>query len=434
MLARTPNCLKPAPPIKNCTTCNLRHQRAAKMLEKIQLEKIFLFALCGMFVAFGVNIGAYAFLYSSGVLGAGLLVREYARGNITFSWKFFVPIVFFAYVAITPGHFFKDLPIAGMFSSAFFAGAAGCYFFKDKMPSILFLLPLALSAHFLARVVASLTFDYPLIETTGYVGSLILSYSHHNVVGVLASFGIFSLICFPHQKPTIRRIGYALMVILGIVILLTVGRSTYLGLAAALGLFALLKSWKLAVGAMVVALTLGAMALPFMAPDAQKRITGMVLAPHKEQNFRNRLPTWTIGYEGFTESPIYGHGLRTFKSFSESYLERHYSELRKNNPYTTKRAFSHPHNSYLAALYGWGLIGTGLFITTTILTIKSSTQRAKKLISYTTVFILAFGIFDVRFLSRDGALFLLFPTGLALGDMLCSVTSNNHAQRHSLKN
>lgn len=403
------------------------------MLEKMQPEKIFLVALCGMFVAFGVNIGAYAFLYSSGALGAGLLVREYARGNITFSWKFFVPIVFFAYVAITPGHFFKDLPIAGMFSAAFFAGAAGCYFFKDKMPSILFLLPLALSVHFLARWVASLAFDYPLIETTGYVGSLTLSYSHHNVLGVLASFGIFSQICFPHPQQTIRRIGYVLMSILGIIILLTVGRSTYLGLAAALGLFALLKSWKLAVGAIVVALTLGAMALPFMAPDAQKRITGMVLAPHKEQNFQNRLPTWTIGYEGFTESPIFGHGLRTFKSFSESYLERHYSELRKNNPHATKRAFSHPHNSYLAALYGWGLSGTGLFITAIILAVRSSTQRAKQILCYTTVFILAFGIFDVRFLSRDGALFLLFPTGMGFGDMLYSVTLKKHTPLQSVQ-
>lgn len=386
------------------------------MLEKIQLEKIFLFALCGMFVAFGVNIGAYAFLYSSGVLGAGLLVREYVRGNITFSWKFFVPIAFFAYVAITPGHFFKDLPIAGMFSAAFFAGAAGCYFFKDKMPSILFLLPLALSAHFLARVVASLAFDYPLLDTTKYVGSLVMSYSHHNVVGVLASFGIFSLISFPHPQPTIRRIGYVLMAILGIVILLTVGRSTYLGLAAALGLLALLRSWKVAVGGMVVVLVVGAMALPFMAPDAQKRITGMVLAPHKEPNFQNRLPTWSIGIAGFKESPIFGNGLRTFKVYSRSYLDKHYLEIKTRNPYTLDIAFSHPHNSYIAILYGWGTTGFIFIFLILTLSFSNAKKENKILLLYCTSFFLAFGLFDVRFLSRDGALFLFFPIGIALID------------------
>ncbi|ACU91367.1 O-antigen ligase family protein [Desulfomicrobium baculatum] len=384
------------------------------MSEKVQLEKIFLFALCGMFVAFGINIGAYAFLYSSGVLGAVLLVREYVRGNITVSWKFFIPIVFFAYVAITPGHLFKDLPIADMFSAAFFAGAAGCYFFKDKMPSILFLLPLALSAHFLARVVASLAFDYPLIETTGYVGSLTLSYSHHNVVGVLASFGIFSLISFPHPQPTIRRIGYALMAILGIAILLTVGRSTYLGLAAALGLFALLRSWKLAVGGMVVAIAVGAMALPFMAPDAQKRITGMVLAPHKEPNFQNRLPTWSIGIAGFKESPLFGNGLRTFETYSRSYLDKHYLEIKKNNPYALDKAFAHPHNSYIAIIYGWGIVGFIFIFLILALSLSTTKKENKLLILYCTTFILAFGLFDVRFLSRDGALFFLFPIGMAV--------------------
>lgn len=383
------------------------------MLEKIQLEKIFLFALCGMFVAFGVNIGAYAFLYSSGVLGAGLLVREYARGNITFSWKFFVPIVFFAYVAITPGHFFKDLPIAGMFSAAFFAGAAGCYFFKDKMPSILFLLPLALSVHFLARWVASLALDYPLIETTGYVGSLTLSYSHHNVVGVLASFGIFSLICFPHPQQTVRRIGYALMAILGIIILLTVGRSTYLGLAAALGLLAVLRSWKLAIGALVVAITAGAVALPFMAPNAQKRITGMVLAPHKEQNFQNRIPTWKMGNSGFKESPIFGKGLRTFKKYSRAYLDKHYLEMKKNNPYTLNIAYSHPHNSYIAILYGWGIIGFFIIAITLLIAYKTTEPDNQIFILCCLAFLLAFGIFDVRFLSRDGALFLFCPIGMS---------------------
>lgn len=387
------------------------------MLEKIQLEKIFLFALCGMFVAFGVNIGAYSFLYSSGVLGAGLLVREYVRGNITVSWKFFVPIIFFAYVAITPGHFFKDLPIAGMFSAAFFAGAAGCYFLRDKMPSILFLLPLALSAHFLARVAASLAFDYPLIETTGYVGSLVMSYSHHNVVGVLASFGIFSLICFPNPRPTIRRTGYGLMAILGIVILLTVGRSTYLGLAAALGVLALLRSWKLAVGGMVVALVAGAIALPFMAPRAQNRITGMILAPHKEQNFLNRLPTWTIGFEGFKEAPLLGKGLRTFKLYSTNYLAKNYITLKAENPYTSKTAFSHPHNTYLACLYGWGLLGTLLAFTTIICAIRVS-NVAKEIVIYTATFMSSFGLFDVRLLSRDGALFLFFPVGMAFAILL----------------
>lgn len=393
------------------------------MLEKILLEKIFLFALCGMFVAFGVNICAYAFLYSSGVLGAWLLAREYVRGNIAVSWKFFVPIIFFAYVAITPGHLFKDLPIAGMFSAAFFAGAAGCYFFKDKMHSILFLLPLALTAHFLARVIASLAFDYPLIETTGYIGSLTLSYSHHNVVGVLASFGIFSLICFPHPQRNIRRIGYVLILILGIIILLTVGRSTYLGLAAALGLFALLRSWKLAVGAMVVMLAVGAMALPFMAPDAQKRITGMIIAPHKEPNFQTRLPTWAIGIAGFKESPLLGNGLRTFKSYSRSFLDKHYVEMKKDNPSTLNIAFSHPHNSYIALLYGWGIAGFFLFFLILALSIINSKNENKIFLLYCTTFMLAFGLFDVRFLSRDGALFFFFPIAMALINSNISITN-----------
>ena len=208
------------------------------------VKKIFYFSLIGLFICFGFNFGAYFFLYSSGILGAGLIIHHCLRNELIISKYFWLPFLFILYVSITPGEPFKDLRIGGMMAAAFVAGVAAYTFFKDKFSTLSFFLPMALAAYFIMYGAWSVILDQPFFPVENYAGRLTLSFSHPNVLGEMASLGILLLLCFPSENKNWRRTGYALIAVLGFMIVLTVGRSTYLGIITALFLYSIIKYGK----------------------------------------------------------------------------------------------------------------------------------------------------------------------------------------------
>lgn len=383
-----------------------------------RLETVFFIWLTALFVSFGLDFWSYFFLYSSGALGLFILVQARRANRLIFDWPFFVPILFFAYLAITPGNPLKDLHVAGIFSAAFFAGAAGWLLFRDSIHTIFFALPAALTANFLLSCVLTLIFDTPLLGTSGNAGRLALTFSHPNVLGELCALGIFFLLCFPHPNQVMRRTGYALMAVLLLMILLSVGRSAYLGMAGAMLVFAAIRSWKTAVISGVAMVVLGTAALPFMPDSERARIVGLFQSPLQEQTFQSRLPIWALTSEKIKEAPVFGHGLRTFQRHYREHLDTHYETLKAQNPHTEFRYFKHPHSIYLAAVYGWGIVGAAWLAACWIMAVRYGRRQGHHLLLYVTAFMLAFGLFDVRFLSRDGALFLFFPIGMAFARAL----------------
>lgn len=392
------------------------------MINYINIEnayKIFYFSLIGLFICFGINFGAYFFLYSSALLGAGLLIYRYKNNDFTISKYFWIPIIFFLYVSITPGHFVKDLRIGGMMSAAFFSGIVAYTFFRDKFSTLVYFLPISLASYFILHATISLFFDQPFFAVGQYSNRLTLSFSHPNVLGEMASFGILSLLCFPSANKKLRLFGYALITILGTMIFLSVGRSTYVGILAALLLFFMINYGKKSIIFLVAILLAGIIALPVLSERHQKRITDMVLAPQNDPNFQCRLPMWIVAYDGFKESPVVGHSLRGFKQFYKEYMEVNYERLKSANKYTIKNPpQSHPHNLYMTSIYSWGIVGSALLVSIFVMTVRLSILDRQYFPIYAIVFMLAYGIFDVRFQSKTGDLFLFFPIGMACASLL----------------
>ena len=387
--------------------------------EPENIKKLFYYSLIGLFICFGFNFGAYFFLYSSAILGAVLLIYHHIKKEFIISKLFWIPIFFMFYVSITPGEPFKDLRIGGMMAAAFISGVAAYTFFKEKFPTLSFFLPMALTTYFIAHGVWSLALDQPFFPVEKYAGRLTLSFSHPNVLGEMASLGILLLLCFPSEHKKWRWTGYGLIAVLGVMIVLTVGRSTYLGILAALCLYAIVKLGKRGIAALLVFLALGAISLPFMPEKEQQRLINTIQDPLNDPNFKNRLPMWIAAIDGFKESPLFGNSFRGFKEFHANYIDMNYEELQTRLGYVTeKKAYSHPHNAYLAALHGWGLIGCGLILAMFIHAIRISLKSKQYLAIYAIVFMLAYGIFDVRFQSKTGDLFLFFPLGIAYAHLL----------------
>jgi len=383
-----------------------------------KIINLFYFSIIGLFISFGINFGAYFFLYSSALLGAGLLIYHHKNKYFILSNYFWVPIIFFLYVSITPGDFFKDLRIGGMMSAAFFSGLAAYTFFKEKFTILVYFLPIALVSYFIVHSAISLVFDQHFFAIGQYANRLTLSFSHPNVLGEMASFGILSLLCFPSTNNKLRLLEYALMAILGVMIFLSVGRSTYMGILAALLLFFTINFGKKAIFFLLIVLVAGMSALPILSDTEQKRITDMVLAPQNDPNFQCRLPMWIMAFDGFKESPVVGHSLRGFKQFYKEYMEVNYDRLKSVNKYTIKNPQAHPHSLYMTAIYSWGIVGSALLVAIFVMTARLSILDKQYFPIYTIVFMLAYGIFDVRFQSKTGDLFLFFPIGMAYAKFL----------------
>jgi O-antigen ligase len=382
-------------------------------------KKLFSYTLIGLFICFGIDFGAYTFLYSSGLLGGFLLIHHYRNKDFQIEKPFWIAILFLAYVSITPGHPLKDLRLAGMMSAAFFAGLAAYTFYKDALHRFTYFLPLTLVTFFIVHGIAALLFSHPFFDPGKFSGRLILSFSHPNVLGEMASLGILSLLCFPHPKRNMRFAGYGLMIVLGIMIFLTVGRSTYLGITVALLVFALFNFRKKLIGYFAVAIVLlGCATYPFIPESNQTRIVTMLTAPHTDPTFQSRLPLWKAGWDGFKNTPLVGDAFRNFKKYHKKYMAIHYKKLKAKNKYTEKGPISHPHSLYISALYSWGILGVVLLGSMGFIAIRQSLRMGMYLPVYAIVFMLAYGLFDVRFQSKTGDLFLFFPIGMAFSSLL----------------
>lgn len=386
---------------------NMHSQRA---------QTLFFFWMIALCISFGFDLWSYFFLYTSGLLGFFILVQAKRGNHFDFDWKFYIPVLFFIYLVITPGNPLKDLHVAGIFSAAFFAGCAGWLLFRDKMHTILFALPAALAVNFLLSALRALLFDTPLLGTSGNAGRLSLAFSHPNVLGELCALAIFFLLCFPHPNRAVRRAGYGFMTILSVMIVLSVGRSSYLGMASAILIFGLIRSWKKALASVAILLAIGCAAFPFMPTSEQQRIVNAFETPLQDQTFQSRLPIWGLAYQKIMKAPFFGHGLRTFKAHYQEHLDANFDTLKTKNPHMELRYFKHPHSIYLAALYGWGLAGTALLAACWGMAVRYGHRQGHHLMFYVTAFMLAFGLFDVRFLSRDGAFFLFYPIGITFAN------------------
>lgn len=389
-----------------------------RLMTELTLQRALLLLILttgSLMVATGLHFGVKPTLYSSGILGfilTGCLVAHAPKKALVL----LAPISFILYVLISPGTPFVDARIAGRLACALFVGIGLQLFLKKYSNNILFLLNTSFTATILVGFIHGLLRKPEIFDSR-----LSLQFSNPQYLAYTAAITIFISIVYTQQLPNhLKRASYFSAGLAALAIVLSVSRSTYVGLLFSCGTYALIfhskKLWKYA----LISVLLLTCSFPLLPESQQQRLTNTISAPLNDHNIQTRLGMWYTALKGISLSPMAGNGLRTFTDFDLQYKASHLQDLKKVNyvKILENQRWPHPHNIYLAALFGWGIIGTSLLIIAFIPALLFSKGRSKHFLILTTLFNLGFGLTDVYLKKDQGALFLFLPLGMAYGSIL----------------
>lgn len=374
-----------------------------------------LLSLYALLIAIGMHKGVKIFLYTAGISGALLLTYEWFKMDRPLIPTFFIaPLLFLIYVLISPGTFFIDARLAGRFACALFAGVALQFCFPKATPKVL----LSQCATFLVTLFLGVSYAC-IWAPEMFDDRLILSYGNPHRLAVAGAFSIFTLFTylsiFSKKK---RLIVYCLFVVIGTAIFMTVSRSTILGLLCAIGAYILLYRAKHLIKIVAVAGLLSLMIFTILPSNQQQRLIDPISAPLNDWTIKQRIGIWYTAAQGIKEAPILGHGLRAYSDYDSNYKTAHRSEMVDKNILIIERRWSHPHSLYLGSMFGWGIVGTLLFIGAFIPAFRYSSGQIKMFLFLMTFFSLGYGLTELRIKNDDGAFILFFPLGLAYGSIL----------------
>lgn len=392
------------------------------------MAKIFvLLSLYALLIAIGMHKGVKVFLYIAGISGALLITYEWFKMDRPSIPTFFIaPLLFLIYVLISPGNFFIDARLAGRFACALFAGITLQFCFQKATHKVL----LTECAAFLTTLFLGVTYAC-FWAPEMFDDRLMLSYGNPHRLAVAGAFSIFTLFTYLSLFSKKKRcIVYCLFVIIGTAIFMTVSRSTILGLLCAFGAYILLYRAKHLIKIVVVAGLLGIIIFTILPPRQQQRLIDPISAPLNDRTTQMRLGIWYTALQGIKEAPILGHGLRAYSDYDSNYKTIHHAEMIDKNIRIVDSRWSHPHSLYLGSLFGWGIVGTLLFIGAFIPAFRYSSGKIRIFLFLMTFFSLGYGLTELRIKNDDGAFILFFPLGLAYGSILLNHLS---PQKKSLK-
>ena len=383
-----------------------------------------LIAISALLLALGSNTGVRACLPIAGISGTLLFFWSWLANNKpTVPAVLLLPVLSILYVLISPGTPFIDARIAGRLACALFAGISAQFFFRKYIDKTLLLLNIALSLSVVLGGLYAFFFAPELIADRWA-----LNFSNPHLLAFTAATAVFITLVYSATLPKkLQMISYVTTVIALIAIALTVSRSTYIGLILACGIYILLYHAKQFFKVTLVGIVLCIALYPLLPEAQQQRIKTTVTSPLEDNNVRLRLGIWYTAIEGFKESPILGNGIRSYTDYDQKYKKVHIDEMYKF-PYikVQDNRWAHPHNLYLALLFGWGVAGTLLFIAAYIPALLQAKGRSKKFLILMILFNLGYGLTDLRIKGHDGAFFLFFPLGLAYGSILLEYYRNKN--------
>lgn len=396
------------------------HQSIRNSATRLTLYLLF-FSTSALMLTIGLHFGVKPALYSSGILSF-ILTCVLISSDRKNALLLLAPIPFILYVLITPGALFVDARIAGRLACALFAGVGLQLFLTNYSHKILFLL----SASFCTSVLVGCAYGL-LFHPEIFDSRLALQFKNPQYFAFTAAITIFISISYAQalQSPLIR-LSYCFACIATVTIVLSVSRSTYVGLLFSCGVYALIfhanKIWKYA----LIAILLLAFTFPLLPEQQQLRLTHTISAPLKDSTLQLRLGKWYTATQGFIQAPLLGNGLRTFTDFDLQYRASHLQEMQgiKYIKLLKGQRWPHPHNIYIASLFGWGIIGTILLIFAFLPALRFSKGRTKHFLILITLFNLGYGLTDVYIKKDQGAFFLFFPLGMAYGSILYERYSN----------
>lgn len=389
-------------------------ERALALLRGEGARLVLAGLVCLLFVMLTFNRGVYVTLYAAALLGLALLYVN-RKAFRPADWALpALPLLFFFYVAITPGAWFKDMPTGETMFLSYAAGLGVAAFCGGRV------------GYAAGSLFAGLTTSLILFVLRGFPqdmvwnGRLALFFDHPAVLSFIAGAVFLYFMDRMGGRPGSRKWPdvAACAVCLGIVVFCS-SRGTYLALLTGSGFLTLFVFRRYAARiflALAVSMGILFMALP---QQHKERLFSAVEHPLQDATFVSRQPIWDAAVAGFEASPWWGNGLRAFHSFHGRFITANAESLAAKYPVVEKN-IANPHNSYVGLLFGYGIIGAALFVLILLPAVGMSFASRRYLFPAIVLFYMTYGLFDYPLHRKDGILLLFFPLGVVYGRRLAS--------------
>lgn len=391
--------------------CRSRAEKTADFFLSGERGSTLLLGLISLlFLMLTFNCGVYRTLYAAAFWGIFLLYARRKEIDWTRALKTAsLPLLFCFYAVVTPGAFFKDMPLGETMLLSYVLGISGAIFCGPRFTCVAG----SLLAGLVAGLLVFLLRGFPLDML--WNGRLALFFDHPAVLAFIAGFVFLYLVenSTRYSSPAkhLSLAGAALC--LGIVAFCA-SRGTYLALLVSGGFLTFFSFRRYALP-LLGALMVGMAILFAMLPDrSQERLLAAAEHPFQDPTFVSRQPIWEAATAGFEASPWWGNGLRSFRGYHERFIRENAQRLAAKYPVIEKN-IANPHNSYIGFLFAYGVIGALLFGLSVAPALWLSFSAKNYFFPALFLFYLTYGLFDYPLNRKDGILLLFFPLGFIYG-------------------
>lgn len=376
------------------------------------MATIFYLSLCITFFLLSINHGFYIGLYISGCISLFLLVNFFYKENIIINNYLYIailPLLFCFFVTVTPGNFFKDMPVGEGIFLSYMSGFAASIFCKEKIWNFPFAFLLGIFLSLLAYIILG----FP--SNMRYDGRLTLLFFHPSVLANVCSLFIINFYSQYIYTDTNRKI----ISIIGcsaylLIVFLCYSRATYLALLVSLGFLTLLIFRKYIFYIFITSTICIVILFSLLSSHQQGRIISAIQNPAGDATFISRQPIWDAAISGFEQSPWIGNGLRSFRVYHSYFIKKNNKDLLEKYP-VVENNIANPHNLYLGILFAYGIIGGLLFILSLAPALYISLSSKHYLFPSIVIFYLIYGLFEYQLHRKDGIFLLFFPLGIVYG-------------------
>ncbi len=380
-------------------------------------KKIFWVSTLLLFIGLGLNHFTYVPFIVSTLFALFILYKMFLEKNRHKEiFIIILPLLFIIYCLFSPGNLFKDMPVGERMFYSYIIGLTTGVCFQNNYWKLFLTISITLCSCFLFYLLF-----YPEWMTQGN-GRLALFFYHPSALGAIIAWCILFFVSNYKNIPVKYRyiyLGTSLLLLVSL--LLTVGRSAYLGFFCSC-IFLACIGFRRHIVVLLLLAGIG-MAVCYMSlpVEQQNRIRSVVVNPFEDPTFKSRLPIWRVAESGIEESPLLGNSIRGFKAYHEKYVAVHYDRLKEEFP-IIELSSPHTHNLFLGMPYAYGAVGTLLFMVCLLPACYWAWKKQDFFFLSVVVFCLSYGIFEYFLHRKDGIFMLFFPLGLVYGQHLWELT------------
>lgn len=384
----------------------------------------FFVAVYMLFFMLFFNRGIFISLYLATLLGFILLYPILKKDYAIFVHCLWIPFLFFAYIALTPGMLFKDINLSGTMFFSFIVGVSFAIFLKDKLWHIGCGMLFALIASLIIFVVRGFPKDML------WNGRMRLFFDHPSILSFITGLlFLFFVNKWNTQNPERKKIATIGSFISFSIVALCAARGTFLAVALGsvfLGIVIYRRYWG---QFFLVTIVCGGILLSLLSAHERERALSAIQNPFEDATFISRQPIWDAAIAGFKESPLIGNGFRSFESYHERFITEYAKELNAKYP-VVETSIASPHNIYLGIAFGYGSIGIILLLAILLPAIRWAIIDKVYLFPAVLFFYAGYGLFDYPLHRKDGILLLFFPLGFMYGKRLLVALQRQPPAQH----